>query len=37
MNPILLKPQGNMILQVIIKENIIGTTHAAESYERYFD
>ncbi|XTZ12946.1 MAG: cobyric acid synthase CobQ [cyanobacterium endosymbiont of Rhopalodia inflata] len=37
MNPILLKPQGNMISQIIIKGNMIGTTHAAEYYEKYFD
>ena len=37
MNPILLKPQGNMISQVIMKGNMVGTTHAAEYYEKYFD
>lgn len=37
MNPILLKPQGNMISQVIMKGNIVGTTHATEYYEKYFD
>ncbi|MGP0128676.1 MAG: cobyric acid synthase CobQ [cyanobacterium endosymbiont of Rhopalodia musculus] len=37
MNPILLKPQGNMVSQVIMKGKMIGTTHAAEYYEKYFD
>ncbi|BBA78661.1 cobyric acid synthase [cyanobacterium endosymbiont of Rhopalodia gibberula] len=36
-NPILLKPQGDMISQVIMKGSMIGTTHAAEYYEKYFD
>ncbi|WP_267383526.1 cobyric acid synthase CobQ [Cyanobacterium sp. uoEpiScrs1] len=36
-NPILLKPQGNMTAQVIIKGDMVGTTHAAEYYEKYFD
>lgn len=37
MNPILLKPQGNMTSQVIIQGKVAGTTQAAEYYERYFD
>jgi adenosylcobyric acid synthase len=37
MNPILLKPQGNMTSQVIIKGKPIGTVKAADYYEQYFD
>jgi adenosylcobyric acid synthase len=37
MNPILLKPQGDMTSQVIIKGKVAGRTHAAEYYEKYFD
>lgn len=37
MNPILLKPQGNMTSQVILKGQAVGTTTAADYYERYFD
>jgi len=37
MNPILLKPQGNMTSQVIIKGKIAGVTTAAEYYQKYFD
>jgi adenosylcobyric acid synthase len=37
MNPILLKPQGDMTSQVIIKGNVVGKTTAAEYYEKYFD
>jgi adenosylcobyric acid synthase len=37
MNPILLKPQGNMTSQVIIKGKSIGTVKAADYYEQYFD
>ncbi|GBF82039.1 cobyric acid synthase CobQ [Aphanothece sacrum] len=37
MNPILLKPQGNMTSQVIIKGKVIGTTKASEYYENYFN
>jgi adenosylcobyric acid synthase len=33
MNPILLKPQGDMTSQVIIKGKVAGRTHAAEYYE----
>ena len=37
MNPILLKPQGNMTSQIIIKGKAVGTVKAAEYYEKYFD
>ena len=37
MNPILLKPQGNMTSQVIIRGQVAGVTTAAEYYEKYFD
>ncbi len=37
MNPILLKPQGNMTSQVIMKGKPVGITGAAEYYEKYFD
>ena len=37
MNPILLKPQGNMTSQVIIKGKVVGKTTAAEYYEQYFE
>jgi adenosylcobyric acid synthase len=37
MNPILLKPQGNMTSQVIIKGNAVGVVKATEYYEKYFD
>ena len=37
MNPILLKPQGNMTSQVILKGQAIGVTRATEYYEKYFD
>ncbi len=37
MNPILLKPQGNMTSQVIMEGKAVGITHAAEYYEKYFD
>ena len=37
MNPILLKPQGNMTSQVIIKGKAVGTVAAADYYEKYFD
>lgn len=37
MNPILLKPQGNMTSQVIIKGKSAGTVSAADYYEKYFD
>ena len=37
MNPILLKPQGNMTSQVILKGQAVGVTKATEYYEKYFD
>ena len=37
MNPILLKPQGNMTSQVIIRGKAVGTVAAADYYEKYFD
>lgn len=37
MNPILLKPQGDMTSQVILKGKAVGKVGAAEYYERYFD
>jgi adenosylcobyric acid synthase len=37
MNPILLKPQGNMTSQVILNGQAVGQTGAAEYYERFFD
>lgn len=37
MNPILLKPQGNMTSQVIIKGKAEGVTSASDYYEHYFD
>lgn len=37
MNPILLKPQGNMTSQVIIKGEVAGVTKAKEYYENFFD
>ena len=37
MNPILLKPQGNMTSQVIIKGQVAGKTTASEYYEQYFE
>ena len=37
MNPILLKPQGNMTSQVIIHGQAVGITNAQEYYEKYFD
>jgi adenosylcobyric acid synthase len=37
MNPILLKPQGDMTSQVIIKGKSVGTVKAADYYEQYFD
>ncbi len=36
MNPILLKPQGNMTSQVIIKGEVAGFTTAHQYYEEYF-
>ncbi|MBF2026726.1 MAG: cobyric acid synthase CobQ [Oscillatoriales cyanobacterium C42_A2020_001] len=37
MNPILLKPQGDMTSQVILKGKPVGRVNAAEYYEQYFD
>lgn len=37
MNPILLKPQGNTTSQVIMQGQVVGTTTAAEYYEKYFE
>ncbi|NJL10666.1 MAG: cobyric acid synthase CobQ [Calothrix sp. SM1_7_51] len=37
MNPILLKPQGDMTSQVIIKGKAVGKVSAADYYEQYFD
>ncbi|MGC9525152.1 MAG: cobyric acid synthase CobQ [Limnospira sp.] len=37
MNPILLKPQGNMTSQVILKGKPVGTLDASEYYEKFFE
>ncbi|NES83034.1 MAG: cobyric acid synthase CobQ [Moorea sp. SIO2B7] len=37
MNPILLKPQGDMTSQVIFKGKVVGKTNASDYYEQYFD
>ena len=37
MNPILLKPQGNMTSQLIIKGEVVGVTNAKEYYQNYFE
>ena len=37
MNPILLKPQGDMTSQVIIKGKAVGKVSASDYYEQYFD
>lgn len=37
MNPILLKPQGDMTSQVILKGKPIGKVNAADYYEQFFD
>jgi adenosylcobyric acid synthase len=37
MNPILLKPQGDMTSQVIIKGKSVGKVSATDYYEQYFD
>ncbi|MCH2048286.1 MAG: cobyric acid synthase CobQ [Trichodesmium sp. ALOHA_ZT_67] len=37
MNPILLKPQGDMTSQVIIKGKASGTVGAVDYYQQYFD
>jgi adenosylcobyric acid synthase len=37
MNPILLKPQGDMTSQVILKGRAVGTVSATDYYEQYFE
>ncbi len=37
MNPILLKPQGDMTSQVVIKGKPVGKVSAVDYYEQYFD
>lgn len=37
MNPILLKPQGDMTSQVILKGRAVGIVKATEYYEQYFE
>ncbi|HEY9596191.1 MAG TPA: cobyric acid synthase CobQ, partial [Cyanophyceae cyanobacterium] len=37
MNPILLKPQGDMTSQVIIMGKVAGQVNAADYYEQYFN
>lgn len=37
MNPILLKPQGDMTSQVVIKGKAVGKTSAADYYEQFFE
>lgn len=37
MNPILLKPQGDMTSQVILRGRAVGRTTAAQYYEKFFD
>ncbi|MBE9180313.1 cobyric acid synthase CobQ [Oculatella sp. LEGE 06141] len=37
MNPILLKPQGDMTSQVILKGRVAGRVSAADYYEQYFE
>lgn len=37
MNPILLKPQGDMTSQVVLKGRAVGRVGAAEYYEQFFD
>ncbi|NJL01571.1 MAG: cobyric acid synthase CobQ [Spirulinaceae cyanobacterium SM2_1_0] len=37
MNPVLLKPQGDMTSQVIMRGQAVGYTSAAEYYERFFE
>ncbi len=37
MNPILLKPQGDMTSQVILKGKVIGRVNAMDYYEQFFD
>ena len=37
MNPILLKPQGDMTSQVIVKGRVVGRTNAVDYYENFFE
>jgi adenosylcobyric acid synthase len=37
MNPILLKPQGDMTSQVVMQGQVVGVTSAKEYYENYFE
>jgi adenosylcobyric acid synthase len=37
MNPVLLKPQGDMTSQVILRGAVVGVTNARAYYEDYFD
>lgn len=37
MNPILLKPQGDMTSQVVLMGKVVGKVGAAEYYEQYFE
>ncbi|MBE9030204.1 cobyric acid synthase CobQ [filamentous cyanobacterium LEGE 11480] len=37
MNPVLLKPQGNMTSQVILRGKAVGVTNARQYYEDYFE
>ncbi len=37
MNPILLKPQGDMTSQVVLKGKAVGRVNAAEYYEQFFE
>jgi adenosylcobyric acid synthase len=37
MNPVLLKPQGDMTSQVVLMGKAVGQTKAQEYYEQYFD
>jgi adenosylcobyric acid synthase len=37
MNPILLKPQGDMTSQVVMQGQVVGVTRAKEYYENYFE
>lgn len=37
MNPILLKPQGNMTSQIILKGKVLDTVGAIDYYEQYFN
>ncbi len=37
MNPILLKPQGDMTSQVILRGQAVGITRASDYYEQYFE